>query len=52
MIHSAYFIFAAQAALAKFVDTFKEFPPMQNPNTFTVDDAVRKMWETVAGWLS
>ena len=45
MIHNAYFIYAAQVALAKFVDTFKEFPAMQHPNTFTVDDALRKMSE-------
>jgi arylsulfatase len=49
MIHNAYFIYAAQAAMAKFVDTFKEFPVMQHPNTFTVDDALRKMSETVSG---
>jgi len=49
MLHNAYFIYAAQAAMAKFVDTFKEFPVMQHPNTFTVDDALRKMSETVSG---
>jgi len=44
--HNAYFIYAAQAAMAKFVETFKEFPALQRPNTFTVDDALRKMTET------
>jgi arylsulfatase A-like enzyme len=49
MFHNAYFIYAAQAAMAKFVETFKDFPPMQKPNTFTVDDALRKMSESVSG---
>ena len=34
---------------AKFAETFKEFPPVQKPNTFTVDDALAKMHETMAG---
>ncbi|HEY2356705.1 MAG TPA: sulfatase-like hydrolase/transferase, partial [Phenylobacterium sp.] len=45
MIHNAYFIYAAQAAMAKFTESMKEFPPVQHPNTFTVDDALRKMAE-------
>ena len=27
----------------KFVETFKEFPPVQKPNTFTVDDALERI---------
>jgi arylsulfatase len=49
VFHNAYFIYAAQAAMARFVETFKEFPPVQTPNTFTVDDALRKMSEAMAG---
>ena len=49
MIHNAYFIYGAQAAMAKFVETFKEFPIVQKPNTFTVDDAIRKMSEATSG---
>ena len=45
MIHNAYFIYAAQAAAAQFAATFKEFPPVQKPNTFTVDEALAKMHE-------
>jgi arylsulfatase len=45
MVHNAYFIYAAQAAMAKFVETMKEFPPVQRANTFTVDDALRQMSE-------
>jgi arylsulfatase len=49
MFHNAYFIYGAQAAMAMFVDTFKEFPAIQKPNTFTVDDALRKMSEATSG---
>ena len=48
-LYNAYFIYAAQAGAAKFAETFKEFPPVQRPNTFTVDDALAKMRETMAG---
>ena len=48
MMHNAYFIYAAQAAAAQFAATFKEFPPVQKPNTFTVDDALAKMHEAAA----
>ena len=40
MIHNAYFMYAAQAA-RKFAETF-EFPAIQKPNTFTIDDAIAK----------
>jgi len=49
LVHNAYFIYAAQAAMAKFVESFEEFPAVQRPNTFTVDDALRKMSEGAAG---
>ena len=48
-LHNAYFIYAAQTGAATFAETFKEFPPVQHANTFTVDDALAKMHETVAG---
>jgi hypothetical protein len=52
MIHNAYFIYAAQAAAAKFAETFKEFPAIQKPNTFTVDEALAKMSEAAGcGYL-
>jgi arylsulfatase len=47
LLHNAFFIYAAQAGMAMFVETFKEFPPVQLPNTFTVDDALRKMTESL-----
>ena len=45
MLHNAYFIFAAQTIAAKFAETFKEFPAVQKPNSFTIDDAMAKMSE-------
>ena len=43
MLHNAYFIYAAQAVAAKFAETFKDFPPVQHPNSFTIDDAIKAM---------
>ena len=44
-IHNAYFIYVAQAFARKFAETFKEFPAIQKPNSFTIDDAMVKMSE-------
>jgi arylsulfatase len=33
----------AQAAVGKFVETFKKFPAVQKPNTFTIHDAMAKI---------
>ena len=43
LLHNAYFLYAAQTAAAMFAGTFKEFPPVQRPGSFTIDDAVAKM---------
>jgi arylsulfatase A-like enzyme len=48
-LHNAYFIYAAQAGAAKFVETFKDFPPVQRPGSFTIDDAMSKMADAGAG---
>ena len=40
-----YLIMLSQAAASKFADTFKEFPAIQKPNTFTIDEAISKMSE-------
>ena len=47
VLHNAYFVYAAQTLAAKFVETFKEFPRVQKPGSFTVDDALAKMSEAV-----
>jgi len=44
-LHNGFFVYAAQAGAAKFAETFVDFPPVQKPNTFTVDDALAKMRE-------
>jgi arylsulfatase len=33
----------------KFAETFKEFPAIQKPNTFTIGDAIAKMSEAAGG---
>lgn len=42
-LYHGYFVFLAQAAAAKFVETFKEFPAVQKPGSFTIDDALAKL---------
>jgi arylsulfatase len=42
-------LYGAQALAAQWAATFKDFPPIQAPNTFTLDDALKKMHETAAG---
>jgi arylsulfatase len=42
-IHHPYIVFAMQAIAGKFAETFKDFPPIQHPNSFTIDDAIRMM---------
>jgi arylsulfatase A-like enzyme len=39
----AYVIIAAQPVVAKFLATFKEYPPSQKPASFTIDQIVEKM---------
>ncbi|WHO41039.1 arylsulfatase [Sphingobium sp. AP49] len=48
-LHNCYFIYAAQTGAAMFADTFREFPPVQKPNSFTIDDAISKMAEANSG---
>lgn len=34
---------------AQWAETFEDFPPIQKPNIFTLDDALRMIHETAAG---
>ena len=34
---------AAPAVVAKFLETFKEYPPSQRPSSFSIDQLVEKM---------
>ena len=36
----------------KFAATFKDFPPIQKPNTFTIDDALKMMQSAGGGRLT
>ncbi|HTJ57271.1 MAG TPA: arylsulfatase [Devosiaceae bacterium] len=49
LLHNAYFIYAAQTAASRFVETFVEFPPAQHPGSFNLDAAMSKMSEAVSG---
>jgi arylsulfatase A-like enzyme len=48
-IHHVYLLYGAQAVGAQWAATFKDFPPVQKPNTFTLDDALKMMHETASG---
>ena len=48
-IDHAYMIFAAQAIVATFLATFKEFPPRQKAASFTIDQAMEKMSDAASG---
>jgi len=38
-----------QAVAGIFAETFREFPAVQKPNSFTIDDAMAKMSEASGG---
>jgi hypothetical protein len=42
-ISQPYLIFAAQTEVAKFLGTFKEFPPSQRHASFSVDQIIEKL---------
>jgi arylsulfatase A-like enzyme len=48
-IHNAYFIYAAQTGAGTFAASFKDFPPIQRPGSFTIDEAIAKMSDANAG---
>ena len=43
MIDRAYMLVPAQAYVAKFMETFKEFPPRQKPASFSLDRVMEKL---------
>jgi arylsulfatase len=49
MIDHVYLLYAAQSMVAQFMDTFNEFPPRMKPASFSVDQIVEKMNETISG---
>ena len=42
-------LYGAQAIMAQWAETFRDFPPIQKPNSFTIDEALRMMHETIGG---
>src|SRR5262249_6519926 len=48
-INRAYIIQASQTIAGRFTETFKDFPIIQKPNTFTIDDAIAKMGDAAGG---
>ena len=42
-IQHSYVAYGAQALIAQFLETFKEFPPAQRPASFTIDQAMAKL---------
>jgi arylsulfatase A-like enzyme len=42
-IRKAYLLMAGQAIVAEFIATFKEYPPRQRPQSFTVDQIMEKL---------
>jgi arylsulfatase len=48
-LRRVFMIYGAQAAASQWAATFKDFPPIQKPNTFTLDDALKAMHETASG---
>jgi len=45
MLYHAYIMYGAFILADKFSATFKDFPIIQKPNTFTIDDAIKKLSE-------
>jgi arylsulfatase len=42
-------IYGAFAIADKFAATFKDFPPVQKPNSFTIDQALAMMADAASG---
>jgi arylsulfatase len=48
-IKHVYIVYATMDVASKWAATFQEFPPIQKPNTFTLDDALAAMSSAAAG---
>jgi arylsulfatase len=49
MMDHAYIAYGAQAAVGKYLETFKEFPPSQRAASFTIDQAMEKLKQGLGG---
>jgi len=48
-MHRVYLLVPAQAFVAKFVETFKDFPPRQKPSSFSVDQVMQTLQRPGSG---
>ncbi|HVW03523.1 MAG TPA: arylsulfatase [Vicinamibacterales bacterium] len=48
-LHRDYIVLTGNIIVSKWAETFKDFPPVQRPNSFTIDDAIAKMKEAAGG---
>jgi hypothetical protein len=49
LIEHGYLILVGQGEVAKFLGTFKEFPPRQRPASFSIDQIIEKMQQGMSG---
>jgi arylsulfatase len=49
LLYNGYIALAAQAIVAEFLETFKDYPPRQKAASFTIDQAMEKMNEAASG---
>ncbi|HJZ60059.1 MAG TPA: arylsulfatase [Gemmataceae bacterium] len=49
MFHRAFLLVPAQAYVAKWIESFKDFPPRQKPASFSIDEVMRKLEEGPRG---
>ncbi|MFQ4144012.1 arylsulfatase [Chlorogloeopsis sp. ULAP02] len=49
LIDHGVIVFASQAIVAQFLETFKQFPPRQKAASFTIDQALEKMNDAAIG---
>jgi hypothetical protein len=48
VIDRIYLVLYGSAIATQFLETFKEFPPRQNPASFTIDHAVEELEKFLA----
>jgi arylsulfatase len=49
LLHHAFIMYPILAGVGEFVETFKDYPPVQHPDSFTPTDALEKLRATAAG---
>jgi arylsulfatase len=51
LLSRAFILVPAQAGVAEFLKSFKEFPPLQKAASFSIDQVMDKMKEAVGGGM-